>query len=262
MKSLPTLPALLFAISLPAFGMEAIPDPEADSGSNEDSRIIQVQVEYVEMAHEDLTKLLFQAEPKSSDASELRKQVQEMIARKEAKIIETQLTTARPNEKATAESAAEKIYPTEYEPPELPNYVSSTAPGPGTPPASPPRPDSWQGVGPSVAVPTAFDTRNCGSKLETQAQASEDGKLVTVSLRPELVWHTGKTSWLELKDALGNTSKVEMADFYSLLFQTEVICAKGSYLMATVLSPKDERGIPDTSRKVMVFVKCEVLSAP
>jgi len=259
MKPLHILPALLLAVSLPGFGMEPVSESNADVSEAGDSRILQVQVEYVEMSHEDLTKLLFLAEPKTSDATGLRKQVQEMVVRKEAKVIETQLTTGSNGQKATTESVAELIYPTEYEPPELPCGQSPTLAG--NPPAAA-QAGIREGAGPSAVIPTAFDTRNCGSTLETESVASADGKSVTVSLTPELVWHTGNTSWLDLKDALGNGSKVEMPGFYSLRFKTQLSCVNGRYLMAAVLSPKDEKGITDSSRKVMVFVKCDVLAAP
>ena len=263
-RPLHILPSLLLAVSLPSHGMEPAPDPYAEPSKDStsqasDTRTIQVQVEYVEMSHEALTKLLFLAEPKTSDATSLRKQVQEMVARNEAKVIETQLTTGRNGQKATSESIAEVIYPTEYEPPEFPMHVPQTSAIPGVVPATAP-PGAPAATGPSAVTPTAFDTRNCGSTLETESKLSPDGKSVTLALTPEMVWHTGNTSWLDLKDALGNGSRVEMPDFYSLRFKTELSCVAGRYLMAAVLSPKDAKGIPDMSRKVMVFVKCDVLA--
>ncbi|MDA0767343.1 MAG: hypothetical protein O3A92_11030 [Verrucomicrobia bacterium] len=51
-----------------------------------------------------------------------------------------------------------------------------------------------------------------------------------------------------------------MPDIYVLRFQTSVICVAGQYLMAAVLSPKDAKGETDRTRKVMVFVKCDVLT--
>ena len=58
---------------------------------------------------------LFLAKPASADATELRKQVQDMVSKNEAKVLETQITVARSGRKATSESIHEFIYPTEYE---------------------------------------------------------------------------------------------------------------------------------------------------
>src|SRR5687768_7665363 len=55
------------------------PDDAFDPDINA-PRLVQVQVEYVEMSHEALTKLLFLAKPASADATKLRQQVQEMVA--------------------------------------------------------------------------------------------------------------------------------------------------------------------------------------
>ncbi|MEO5913097.1 MAG: hypothetical protein ABIS50_02615 [Luteolibacter sp.] len=261
MKTRHIISTILLAISLPGSGMETTSDSHAETPPNSgaeavDPRILQVQVEFVEMSHEALTKLLFLVEPKSSDATALRKQVQEMVAGKDAKVIETQLVSARNGQKATSESVAEVIYPTEYEPPELPGNFGS--PGPSSAPVTSGATNLPSG--PSTLTPTAFDTRNCGSTLETEATLSPDEKSVNLRLVPELVWHTGNTSWLDLKDSLGNDSKVQMPNFYTLRFNTVLSCVNGRYLMAAVLSPKDEKGVPDMSRKVMVFVKCDVLA--
>ena len=124
-------------------------------------KLFRVQVEYVELSHETLTDLLFLADPPSADATPLRKQVQELVKKGEAKVMETMILDARSGEKALAESINEFIYPTEYEPPEIPTKVSV-----------PERPD---GLNPdemkllrmmrTPATPTSFETRNLGTTL-------------------------------------------------------------------------------------------------
>jgi hypothetical protein len=41
---------------------------------------------------------------------------------------------------------------------------------------------------------------------------------------------------------------------------TTVPTVVNQYLMAAVLSPRDDRGVTDPTRKVMVFVKSEILT--
>ncbi len=90
-------------------------------------KYVQVQVEFVEMSHQKLTELLFLADPPSSDSTPLRKQVVELVKEGEAEILETMMIVARSGETATTEGIREFIYPTEYEPPEIPQKV--TIPG-------------------------------------------------------------------------------------------------------------------------------------
>jgi hypothetical protein len=73
------------------------------------------------------------------------------------------------------------------------------------------------------------------------------------------VWHTGSVTWHEGKDQLGNPFHVRMPDFYTLRLNTALTLVSGQYALAGALSPKDDKGETDMTRKVMVFVKCDVL---
>jgi hypothetical protein len=212
-------------------------------------KMIQVQLEYIELPHEALTKLLFLTEPKTTDAGPLRKTLQEMVARNEAKVLETQLVVSKSSNKSTTDSIHEFIYPTEFEPPSLPcTPKSKDSPPPmnGPFPANP-------------AMPTAFDTRNLGSNLEVEPTAGMDG-VVDIRMAPQLVWHTRDTTWQETKDSMGNLSQVRMPDIYTLSVNASVTCISGQYTLVSVQSPMNEKGETDFSRKVVVLLKCDVLS--
>jgi hypothetical protein len=212
-------------------------------------RMIRVQVEYVELSHETLTDLLFLADPPSADATPLRKQVQELVKKGEAKVIETMILNARSGEKALAESISEFIYPTEYEPPTLPGSFEKSALS------------DAQALEKllNFATPTSFETRNLGTTLEIEPTSGADDKVIDLRLAPDLVWHTGETVWLERKDSLGNISRIQMPKIYSLRTTTALTCKEGQYVFAAALSPKDAEGTTDPSRKVIVFVKCDIL---
>lgn len=266
MKSIPTrLLLLLLGVTVPLIAQDTQPVPPAFEKGSETTRdvaeedpfdpddsapkTIQVQLEYIELPHEALTKLLFLAQPKTSDAAPLRKKLQEMVERNEAKVLETQLVVSKSSSKSTSESIHEFIYPTEYEPPSLPcapKAQDSPPPMNGPFPANP-------------AMPTAFDTRNLGSNLEVEPTAGMGG-LVDIRLAPQLVWHTGDTTWQETKDSMGNTSKVRMPDIYTLGLNISVTCISGQYTLVAVQSPMNDKGETDMSRKVVVLLKCDVLS--
>ena len=99
--------------------------------------------------------------------------------------------TAKSGQKATIEIIREFIYPTEYEPPELPNSVGTTSgsfiPGIG-------------GVGGGTsggsfpvtpATPTAFETRNTGVTLEIEPTIGENDFVIDLRFVPEIVEFEG-----------------------------------------------------------------------
>lgn len=219
-------------------------DPDADA-----PKLIRVQVEFIGLYQEDFTKLLFLQSPQSSDATDLRKQVQDMISNNKANLIETQIVTSRSGEKSTSESVHEYIYPTEYEPASL-GLKTEKALEKAMASSFPSNP----------ATPTAFETRNLGSTLQVEPTLGSDNRLIDLRLVPEVVWHTGDTKWGETKDAHGSINTITMPDFYTLRVNTAVTCIAGQYTFVSALSPKDDMGNSDMTRKVMVFVKCDVLA--
>lgn len=216
---------------------------------------IQVQVEFVELSHKKMTELLFLSEPESSDATGLRKQLAGLVKTGEAQVLETMMVVARNGEKAVSEGIREFIYPTEYEPAEVPNEVDL--------------PDKKGGLTPddvkllsmlrTPATPTSFETRHLGSTLEIEPNLGADGRIIDLIFAPEIVWHTGNTIWNETKDGMGNVATIEMPLFYKLAVNTAITCIDGQYTMVAALSPKDQHGEMDFTRKVMVFVKCDVM---
>ena len=97
--------------------------------------------------------------------------------------------TARSGQKATIEIIREFIYPTEYEPPELPNSVGQTngnqggggiigGGGGGSFPVTP-------------ATPTAFETRNTGVTLEIEPTIGENDFVIDLRFVPEIVEFEG-----------------------------------------------------------------------
>lgn len=224
----------------------AEPKPETDPFVSRElvkPKLIQVQVEYVELNHEPLTKLLFGSKPTDSNATKLREQVQEMVSRNEAKVLETLIATVRTGRKTTSESNQELIYPTAYE------AASCSYGGDGK--------MSEQIYPPA---PSSFQTRDLGSTLEViEPSVNSEDRSVELTINPELVWHTGNVTWHEGKDPAGNSYRVQMPDIYTLRLHTELTCVSGQYNFVGVHSPRNDKGEADMSRKLMVFVKCDVL---
>lgn len=85
--------------------------------------------------------------------------------------LQTPAVITRPGEKAHFSSVREFIYPTEYEPPEIPNNVGG---GGGSFPVTP-------------AMPTAFEMREVGVLLDAEATVSQDMRYIDLHLEPSMV---------------------------------------------------------------------------
>lgn len=218
---------------------------------------IRVQVEFIDVSHEQFTELMFGDKPAAND-TELRKQLTQLVKDGKANIAETMLCIARSGQKATSESIEEFIYPTEYEPAtgptETPAADKEAKDKPSTEPAKEPAPDP--AIGPT---PTAFETRNVGSTLEIEPTLSEDNRIVDLRFVPEIVYHVGNVTWAEWKGEHGNTP-VQMPTFYTVRLNTSVTLAAGEPMMVGALSPKNQAGQTDSTRKMMVFVRADVLT--
>ena len=228
------------------------PTPEFDPLGEqvEGPRLVRVQVEFVEMAHETLTKLLLEPRKGANDA-DLRKQVQKLVDEQKATVVETMLCTGRSGERSQAESLKEFIYPTEYEPPEMPNEVHTTAGG-----AKVKSDGRDHATGPT---PTSFETRNLGSTLEIEPTVGADGKIIDLRFSPNIVYHVGNETWAEWKGQYGDAS-IRMPTMYSLRLTTALTLLAGQPLLVAALSPKGEDGFPDFKRKLLIFIRCDVLT--
>jgi hypothetical protein len=213
-------------------------------------QLVRVQVEFVEMAHETLTRLLLEPRKGAND-TELRKQVQKLVDEQKATVFETMLCTGRSGEKSLAESIKEYIYPTEYEPAEIPTEIYTTKDG-----------EKVKSDGEEYATgptPTSFETRNLGSTLEVEPTVGADGKIIDLRFAPDIVHHVGNETWAEWKGKHGDAS-VRMPTMYSTRLTTAVTLVAGQPLLVAALSPKGENGYPDFKRKLLVFVRCDVLT--
>ncbi len=254
MKSaiLPFLSAavLLTSITMGTRAQEADPAFDPLGVHTHLPKLIRTQVEFIEVPHTTLTRLLSQPDT-STNHTRLRAILADLAARGEATVVETLLVTARSGQKATSESIQESIYPTEYEPPEMWNR---------------PDPNARDEAGAQIAIgqtigytPSAFETRNVGSTLEIEPTLDESSTIIDLRFVPEITYHTGNETWAEWIDERGDAS-VRMPTFYTLRINTSLTLMAGQPLLAAALSPKNEDGVTDPTRKLMVFVRCDVLT--
>ncbi|MGJ8657092.1 MAG: Amuc_1098 family type IV pilus outer membrane protein [Akkermansiaceae bacterium] len=135
-----------------------------------------------------------------------------LAQKKGADVMTAPSIVSRSGERATIEIIREFIYPTEYEPPELPNSVGTTSSiGGGTDVGT----SSSFPVTP--ATPTAFETRNTGVTLEVEPILGEDGYTIDLTFKPEIVEFEGFINYGSPiqsagTDALGNPITVTITE--------------------------------------------------
>jgi hypothetical protein len=175
----------------------------------------------------------------------LRKQLQELVKKGEAKVMETMVVNARSGEKSLAESINEFIYPTEYEPPELPRSQEEEV-------RQRRMMEGWWRAVPSLPfVPVNFEVRNVGETLELSAE--KEGHRFAA----ELLYNPRSTPITTVVTPDGNPQEVGWPEFESLRVTSQLV--PGDWELATVLTPKDAAGEPDIARKLLVFTRLQSL---
>ncbi|MEN8785780.1 MAG: Amuc_1098 family type IV pilus outer membrane protein, partial [Akkermansiaceae bacterium] len=108
--------------------------------------------------------------------------------KKGADIMTAPSVVALPGQSATIEIIREFIYPTEYEPPELPNQVGGNiGGGQGGVVGG----GGGAGFPVTPATPSAFDTKNTGVTLEVEAQIDANDSIIELRFTPTIVEFEG-----------------------------------------------------------------------
>ena len=160
---------------------------------------------------------------------------------------------ARPGDKATIEIIREFIYPTEYEPPELPNSVGATG-GVGGGAAG----GGGAGIFPvTPATPTTFDTRKTGVILEIEPNVGANDSVIDLRFAPEIVEFEGFVNYgspitSPASDALGNPvqvviteNRIEMPIFSTRKVATGITIYDGYTVAVGGLMREDVQSVED-----------------
>jgi len=201
---------------------------------------IHIIVEMIEVEHLDFSDWLL-SHYLEHNATEFRRTVQEWVREGRGAILETTTIMARSGQRAKSESIDEYIYPTEYDPPQIPKDVTL----------------SDQAEAPVTGVsPTAFETRNLGRTLEVDPVLGADDVTIDLNLTPELVELEGINEWTS--PDIDEKFKTTMPTFYTQKITTQVTTLHGEY---TFLGTTRPLKAADPKRKdpiVLNFVRADV----
>jgi len=205
---------------------------------------VGVLVEYIQVDDRVANKLV-RKHAASLSARLLREELEEMLDKETAELVETSYLKAKSGQRGKVESVNEMIYPTEYDPPEIPQEV--TGDGDGDAPSAP-------------ANPTAFEMRPVGLTLEVDATISPDGKQVEMSIAPEVIKFLGRSYMLDEKNDLEpGTPEMLLAtiwqpDFFAMKHSSAVEIADGDTMLLALHRPAEA---PDKS--ILVLLRVDVL---
>ncbi len=178
-----------------------------------------------------------------------------LAQKKGADVMTAPSVTARPGQKATIEIIRELIYPTEYEPPELPNQVGGGFGGGGF--------GGFGGGGGgggfpvTPATPTAFETRNTGVTLEIEPNVGANDYVIDLRFAPEIVEFEGFINFgspitSPASDAFGNPvtvtvteNRIEMPVFSSRRVSTGITIYDGHTVAVGGLMREDVQDVED-----------------
>lgn len=169
----------------------------------------------------------------------LREKLEGMIDAGEAKLVETSFLRTMPGQRMKTQSVLEHIYPTQFDPPEMPQQNE----GKSTPPPI------------SSANPTAFDMRPVGTTVEFEpitGPGAVGERFITVNIAPEIVRHLGDRS--VAPDGTPEFRVVQQPDFATMKLTSSVVVKEGSTSLLALLKPAFDHG-----QRVLVLLSADCL---
>lgn len=210
---------------------------------------LQLTVHWVEIPHTSMTELLSEGR---GDAA-LFTTVQKWVKDGQARVVDTVLLRGKPGERALSESYGEIIYPTEYEPPDLPNSKEQEE-------KIRRRIEGWARVFPYFPMFPAgwtgeFETRNVGESC--QVDFPDESKTSEGTWSMELVSQARDTVITEVMHMDGELRPLKFPNFNRLAMTGAM--PSSQWQLASVLTPKAAGGEADPTKKILVFARTDVL---
>ena len=204
---------------------------------------VRVCLQYLSLAHSDLSELLSAELAKDTT---LHERAFALVKDGRAKLLESSLIVCRSGERAILESVREEIYPTEYEPPEIP-------------------PDGTQ---PLMQFPiitfferatyTAFEIRNVGVSLEVDPTVISPD-LIELRLVPSMVHHLRTQTWMEHTDVWGK-SDIGFPIYEGWHTNTTIGLKPGKFTHIAVFTPKRPLPVSFADPRILLFVRADLLA--
>jgi len=213
------------------------PDPNAKPRA---AKMISVILEYVELDHSKVSRLVRDSAGKR-DLTALRKSLDKMIELKEATLLESSFALMRSGQRINTTTIEEHIYPTEYDPPEIPQEVGGAKDSPGIPSALK-----------TPANPTAFEMRPVGVVMEFDCTLY-DGSIV-INGACDWTRHLGEYTFVDEDSPHDESKTIKQPWFYTLKTYVATVVKSGETVLVATHKPSD-----DKSKRILVFVRADIV---
>jgi hypothetical protein len=210
---------------------------------------VRIWTQYIEVPHATLSGWLNGGKP---SGHEIHAEAVKLAKEGGAKILETNMVICRSGQRAGIESVREEIYPTEFGPPELTGSVSEPF---RVFPSSRNLPEL------RPVTLSAFETRNTGVTLEVEPTIGSNEAIIDLRIIPEIVTPLRLETWMEHSDQWGDAS-MRFPIYETWRTNTSVMLLSGKFEMAAVISPKAKLPSPLVPKRILIFVRADVVATP
>ncbi len=207
---------LLFSVAAAALAFAISVGAEEPKATGWNVRV-EVQMVSVPMAKGlALVPAMLEAQTAESAFADLDK----MIVDNAARLLAWPVVWIRDRERGLSEAIEEVRYPTEFNPPQEPTLFAG---------GLKPDPRPW---GPDI--PTAFETRNIGPTLEVQPAVKSGGKLIELSIVPQMVRFVKFHEFSTPKSPLGIGGTMQQPEFLTMKATTTFTVRSGQRTLGGV----------------------------
>jgi hypothetical protein len=210
---------------------------------------VRIWTQYVEVPHSNLNGWLNGGR---QSGNQIHAEAVKLAKEGGARIIETNMVVCRCGQKAAIESIGEEIYPTDYEPPQLPGSFSG-------PSAGFPVSNTLPELRPNT--PSAFETRNTGVTLEVEPTIGDNDSIIDLRLASEIVTLLRLETWMEHVDQWGDAS-FRMPVFETWRSNTALSLIAGRFELASVITPIAKAPSPLIPKRILLFVRADLVPLP
>lgn len=227
----------MMALAYPLFAMT-----QCNSPTNSALQPVGVEMEmlFIELPEPVALELVpdFQNQSKAKPAMA---RLEKLIVARKATVWGWITLTTKSGQRAVTEQINEVRYATEFDPPRI-----DPGPKPNADPLLKPAPTV--DVSAFDAVPTAFETRNCGLTFEVEPVIGPDGETIDINLVPQHVRLIGFKKTIIEKQPAGTKSIIEQPEFHTLKVTTSLTMKSGEVRLIGVFKA------PESADRMELFI--------
>jgi hypothetical protein len=236
-------------------------DPLGEREYARAAKMVRCAVELIEVPTVFLSEAVAEeAQTLPNDARQWKK-ARELATKGEAKLLDCIVVQTKPGLPCRVGSNLEKIYATEYDPPPFPEAEEKkdAAKTDSPPKAVAPAPTPVAAVPQMPVLPVAFDTGSVGCTVDMDPVVGPTGDIVDLTISVENVTDIGEEILGTWKDEKAEIA-LKMPKFHRMQVKTQVTVPDGHVILLGAASPPDAEGKTDSTRKVLVFAKVDIVT--